>query len=285
MGKAMPHVIRHLVVAALLPGWSEVKADTLFYNGPPTTDTIGLLNSGPFTAYDNFSLSSPSIIQGVTWMEHDTNLPATQADYRSTDIFIFANDPLIGSAILAGSFVATRTPNTSPLVFGTIGFDAKVTFPLPVTLPAGTYSIGIHNDFAGSEQSSWDLSAGDMSSIPGRYVVEPVKFVPSWVTPDLIQGDNALVFRSNEDSVFQILGTSVGDSSSDPSPVPAPSTLAASSILLGTIGACRVGRHLIRLSPRRVRPNLRGTQRKKLLGVRTAGNGHVDNGPGMAAQI
>ncbi len=243
----MPHVIRHWAVAALFLGWSPAKADILFDNGSPTTDTIGLLNSSPFTVYDNFSLSSPSNIEGVTWMEHDTNSTATEADYRNTNIFIFSNVPLTASAIFSGSFVATRTPNASPEVFGTIGYDAKVTFSSPVALPAGTYSIGINNNFAESEQSSWDLSAGNSSSIPGRYVLEPLANVQSWVTPVLIQGDSALIFRSDEDSVFQILGTS----SSDPSPVPEPSTLAASSILLGMIGAGRVGRHLIQRWPRR----------------------------------
>ncbi len=221
-----PHFPSVLTAAMVLfVGLVPVEAGILFDNGPPAAVDVGRVNSDAYTVYDNFTLSTSSVVEGVTWGEHDSKI-LRQIFYNSTDITFFNAVPSATSEIFSANLVATRTPNGTVDSAGRFGFDYSVS-GLSLSLAAGTYYVGIHTLFDGGEQSTWDQGAGNSSSVPGRY--------------QTASPPNAGAFAPTEESVFQILGTAPSDPPSDsaPDPVPEPSTLVAASILLGVFGIRR----------------------------------------------
>jgi hypothetical protein len=228
----MKHVIPALAVAAVMfMGSPPVNAGILFDNGPavdPAVDYL-LLNSDPFVVYDNFTLTSAAIVDGVVWTERDHT---TDGHYLGTDISILNDLHSLTTTILSESTLATRSANGSLVPPGSHGETYSVT-NLHLSLPAGTYFLGIHNNFDDGSQSTWDQSIGSDPALSGRYQFVPPQNVPP--------GADRLQFIAGQDSVFQVLGTPQADPGS--SPVPEPSTLVASSILLGFFGARRAGNH------------------------------------------
>jgi len=229
----------------LLVGFSQIQAGILFDNGSASGPDDGVLNSEPFAVFDDFTLSSDSIIDGVTWTQHDR----TATGYTGTDISIFNAFPSPASQVFTSTYVASRTPNASGLVFGNSGFDYSVS-GLALNLAAGTYFIGTHTTFNNGSWSSWDQTTGSGSSITGRYQMVPLNNVRPGTNPPLFDANHALFYFDN-DSAFQILGTSKTDLSSDPTadpaPVPEPASLLVMAILLGSFVTRQVDRRRARI--------------------------------------
>src|SRR4029079_11161414 len=149
---------------------SQIQAGVLFDNGSASGPDGEVLNSEAFTVIDNFTLSLDSMIDGVTWTQHDL----TATGYTGTDITIFNAFPYLASQIFSRSFVSSRIPNAIGLMSGKSGFDYSVS-GLALNLAAGTYFIGLHTNFDNGSSSFWDQTTGSGSSITGRYQMVPLR--------------------------------------------------------------------------------------------------------------
>jgi hypothetical protein len=180
------------------------NAAVLFDNGGYSGDQIGRFNGPSHTIYDNFTITAESVVNGISWSQHDES-----GTYTGTILEIFIGSVSAGNLIYSDTQVAARTPNATGTLFGDYaGFDYSIG-GLNIALSPGTYFLGLHtvSDFA----ATWDQTTGNSSTIAGRY-----------------QSDSVLPveFYSDEDSVFQL--------NTDQSAVPEPGTL--SLLALGAAG-------------------------------------------------
>jgi len=129
-----------------------VSADTevLFDNGPVVEQDLGLRdNNGTSSIYDDFTLTSDSIVTGFAWSQFDENVT-----YSNSILTIFNGLPKPSTRIAQFVVVAQRTSNGLSLLTNktnsgqVAGFDLIVD-GLSVSLSAGTYFLGIWNNVTG----------------------------------------------------------------------------------------------------------------------------------------
>jgi hypothetical protein len=160
--------------------------------------------------YDDFILTSDSIITGFEWLQHDNSMI-----YESTKVTIYDGIPIEENLIFQQNIVALRTPNsTGSLYTDWKGYNYSID-SLLINLSAGSYYLGL-NTYSSGGYSSWDQTIYDSLLDNGRYVMN-YNFPPP----------GKLLFQ---ESVFKVHG----------SPVPIPGAVwLLTSGLMGLIGARR----------------------------------------------
>ncbi len=187
-----------LTICILTP--NSGQALVLFDNGSYSGSQVARFNSGSWTMFEDFTLTSPGTITGIQWGQHDQPI-----SYSSTLLTFYSGVPSGGNQTFSTTTGATRTPNATGIIFTNYsGFDYEIS-GLSINLSPGTYWFGLHNNVSGG-MTSWDETVGNASTIPGRYQ-----------TGSALPGD----WHPSEDSVFKIIGTTS---------VPEPATL----LLLGS---------------------------------------------------
>lgn len=192
-------------------------AAIIFDNGGYSGDQVGRYNGGSWTMYEDFTVTSSTVVGGLFWQQHDQAF-----SYSATNISFFNGVPSAGTLIASYAVAATRTPNALPVLFGNYaGYDYSVS-GLNVPLTPGTYYFSIHNDSSGSF-TTWDETAGVAATIAGRW-----------------QSGTSLslgTFFATEDSVFQILTEGSGNTA-----VPEPATLSLLTAGFAVLAGLRMRR-------------------------------------------
>ena len=166
---------------------------------------------GQFTVYEDFTLENDSVITEIEWHQIET-LPE---NYLHTEITFWSGIPspnsgdglLLSIQVIADKVLSLNDPPFgSPPEFSALNSVSG----LGIELAAGTYWVGIHNEWQIGGVSSWSQTFGGPDTIGGRYQST---------------GDDArpLNFFADENSAFRIIG-------STPGVVPEPSTM----LLLGS---------------------------------------------------
>lgn len=167
----------------------EPPAGLLFDNGEFSGGQSHTGNHvGVQWVYDDFVLTSDSIISSIFWLQHD---PA-QYTYEATEVSIFRDLPTPENLVFLKNLVATRVPNDTGLLFGFPGFDYSLT-GLSISLSAGQYYLGLNAIGSGDRRTGWDQTSGGPDTLPGRRVVNE-NFPPPGT-------------ELSQDSVFRIFGT------------------------------------------------------------------------------
>ncbi|MSM39649.1 MAG: PEP-CTERM sorting domain-containing protein [Geobacter sp.] len=214
-----------IVIGFAFLGIAEVsQAVVLFDNGQYSGHQSNIRNiiEPGFTQmiYDDFTLDRDYVITGFKWSQHD----GINMVYIATNLTIFNGLPIEANTLINRDIIAERTENNTNVLWDNwYGYDYSI-HNLKINLAAGTYFLGL-NSVIGTgveaiwDDSSWDETDGNLSTIPGRYIMnynftEPGSF--SWW----------------QDSVFEVIG--------HPAPVPEPSTI----FLLGAglVGLAAYGR-------------------------------------------
>jgi hypothetical protein len=115
--------------------------------------------------YDDFTLTSPSVITGFEWLQHDNGIV-----YQSTNISIYKGIPIEANLVFQQNIVAERASNSTPSLYTDWnGYNYSIT-GLTINLAAGTYYLGLNTN-ASAGSSSWDQTSYDGLSDQGRYVM------------------------------------------------------------------------------------------------------------------
>jgi len=123
--------------------------------------------------FEDFTLGQRSVIATIRWQQHDYH----QSAYLSTEVLVFAGLPYSGTPVYNAILVADRAPNATGTLFGTWeGYDYEIS-GLAMSLPAGTYWIGLNSSFLGFG-SGWDNTTGTSSTILGFRVVNALNPAP-----------------------------------------------------------------------------------------------------------
>ncbi|MEQ8860133.1 MAG: PEP-CTERM sorting domain-containing protein [Pseudomonadales bacterium] len=148
-----------------------------------------------FTVYDNFALATDSQVRALVWHQFET-LPE---NYLFTRITFWSGvpDPIGNSGLLflSDNIVANRiaTPNNPPLGSGPEFSVINWVSGLSLDLTAGSYWLGIHNEWSVGGVSSWSQTSGTPQAFGGRYQSTRDDAVP-------------LRFFPEEESSFAVLG-------------------------------------------------------------------------------
>ncbi len=205
-----------VLLTVLIGNTAPATSATLFDNGSFSASTSLRNNSGPFTIYDDFSLSSDAVVDSVFWQQHDRDVT-----YLSTTLSFYSNTVSAANLVQSFTLPATRTANSNGTIATFSGFDYEVT-GLGLVLSAGNYFLGIHNDIVAGATSAttWNESTGSAQSIAGR---------SQGITPNTAD----FAQFNNENSVFQIRS----EMSVSAVPIPAALPLFAGGLaLMGLLG-------------------------------------------------
>lgn len=117
----------------------------LFESGAPTLDSMrcdaeGCLDSTEWTVIDTLIAPVAWSITGFTFRSGDSNNFGV-GEYLSTTWSIWSGDPFVNTPMLSGTGIATITP------IGVDWYDFSIDGQA-IDLPAGTYRLGYHHDFA-----------------------------------------------------------------------------------------------------------------------------------------
>jgi len=202
-----------------------VSVETLFDNGSfsgpqELRNNSGTLDSSIFrTIYEDFTLTSDSIIHRIEWSQHE----AFPSAYLRTNFSLFSGIPSDATLIFSMSGIAERSLNSTPLLNELVGVDSVIS-GLDIHLTAGTYWFGINNDLTVGG-TFWDQTVGNDATIGGRF--QGASF-PSNLPLGIPGPDGSSIqFYPTENSVFKIVGTTAT--------VPEPGTLSllAAGLLAG----------------------------------------------------
>lgn len=189
-----------LLIAATACAFSgHANASLVFDNGAYSGSQVGRFNSGSWTMFEDFTLTTGTTLTSLNWSQHDQT-----AAYTGTTLNVFNTLPAGGNPLFTTTVVATRTANGNPVLFSNyIGYDYEIN-GLSLALGAGTYYFGISNTVSGGA-TTWDQTSGNGNTIAGR-----------WQSLSPLSAGN---FINGEDSVFRFNGTSTTN-------VPEPGSLA-----------------------------------------------------------
>lgn len=153
----------------------------LFDNGSSSGPQSNIGNTaGVQELFEDFTVDQNWVITEINWEEHDHN----QATYLSTEVLIFVGLPFNGPPVFSSTIVANRTPNSIGTILGNWdGFDYRIT-GVSISLPPGTYWIGLNQNFQGI-RSGWDTTTGGPNTIPGFRIVNI-----NFPAPGLVNGGN-----------------------------------------------------------------------------------------------
>lgn len=173
--------VRHRVDFVLEP-ISETAIRILFDNGSSSGPQHNYANTvGQQELFEDFTLDETSTITTINWQQHDYN----ESVYLYTDVVIFSGLPFEAAPVFRSTIEADRTPNaTGTLLDHWDGFDYAIE-GLSITLPPGTYWLGLNAKFDGF-RSGWDMSLGGPNTMPGfRLVKEDTPTPGNVVSADL----------------------------------------------------------------------------------------------------
>lgn len=149
--------------------WSPASfATVIFDNGPVDQTRSTWSDAHPITIYDDFVLSLPTEITGLTYSIFMQNI----ADYITTFVSIFdgidiTSNPVISEFTAMG--VLTSNGLTTTSLFVPNGFDVGID-GLSLLLGAGTYYLGISTETAVGFASSIGSGPGSIQTIgPGLF--------------------------------------------------------------------------------------------------------------------
>lgn len=153
----------------------------LFDNGSSSGPQSNIGNTaGVQELFEDFTVDQNWVITEINWEEHDHN----QATYLSTEVLVFVGLPFNGPPVFSSTIVANRTPNSTGTILGNWdGFDYRIT-GVSISLPPGTYWIGLNQNFQGI-RSGWDTTTGGPNAIPGFRIVNI-----NFPAPGLVNGGN-----------------------------------------------------------------------------------------------
>lgn len=139
----------------------------LFDNGSSSGPQSNFANTaGGQELFEDFALGETSVITTIRWQQHDYN----GSTYVNTEVVIFSGLPFDSAPVFSSTIVADRTPNATGTLFDDWdGFDYAIE-ELSITLPPGTYWLGLNARFSGV-RSGWDNTPGGPNTIPGFRLV------------------------------------------------------------------------------------------------------------------
>jgi hypothetical protein len=139
----------------------------LFDNGSSSGPQDNYGNTvGQQELFEDFTLTETSVITTINWQQHDYN----GSTYLYTEVVIFSGLPFDAPPVFSSTIVADRTPNATGTLFDHWdGFDYAIE-GLSITLPPGTYWLGLNAEFDGV-RSGWDMTLGGPNTIPGFRLV------------------------------------------------------------------------------------------------------------------
>jgi hypothetical protein len=158
---------------SVLFGMTErVRASIEFDNGDPVEQNLGLrFNYSIYTVFDNFFLNSDTTVKGFRWSQFDE----ANVSYAGSTLMLFNGLPTPSSLILSLDVDAFRSANGLMLSTDSLPLDSDYVFgfdylvsDLSISLPSGTYWLGIHNDVS-SGATLWANSSGTSDSISTSY--------------------------------------------------------------------------------------------------------------------
>lgn len=127
--------------------------------------------------YDDFSLSSNSIIRTIIWQQHDRN----STPYQGTRVTIYDGLPEDSNVVFEEDFWVNRTTNRTGTVYDVFdGYNYRLE-NLSIELPAGTYWLGLNSII---HDSGWDLSVGGPDTIEGSRLINVNFPAPGKISPD-----------------------------------------------------------------------------------------------------
>ena len=152
----------------------------LWDNGTSSGPQRNLRNEvGSQEVFEDIQLTRRVTLTGISWQQHLHN----QATYHNTKVLIFAGLPHQGTRVFQGTFVATRTRNTTGTLFNAWeGFDFAVE-SLSVVLEPGTYWVGVNNRQTGNT-AGWDNTTGGPDTIQGSRVINANNPIPGSIEND-----------------------------------------------------------------------------------------------------
>lgn len=207
------------IIALCMLIWSSASQATLIFDngGFDSTLQTNVRNTvGSQLLFDDFTVADDFIITGFEWMQHDHS----NMIYGGTRITLYDGLPELANLVFSSDVVGGRVLNSTPVFFDNwIGYDYTID-GLSIALDAGNYFLGLNTITTNSVfgDSSWDQTAGNANTIPGRRVVNSLNPEPGLLL--------------EQDSVFKVTG-SVS--------VPEPSIFwLFSTGLLGLIGLTRL---------------------------------------------
>jgi hypothetical protein len=137
----------------------------VFYNGYSFGPQVGVVNSvvAPQRLFEDFTLSQNTVIRNISWQQHDH----LESPYTNTEVLIFAGLPYASAPVFSATVTATRFPNYTGVLFGDrYGYDYEID-GLAISLPAGTYWLGLNTNHEGGPGTSWDNTTVQADTVVG----------------------------------------------------------------------------------------------------------------------
>lgn len=157
-------VLLALLIAATA---ASASAAVAFNNGVSSGTQSRVANDLSQRLYEDFTLSTGTTVTGILWQQHDD----TNTVYSATRVSIYSGLPEVSTLVFSSDLVATRTPNLTGTILSTFnGFDYSLG-GLSLTLPAGTYWIGLNTLYTGGLGTGWDNTLGGPDTISGARII------------------------------------------------------------------------------------------------------------------
>lgn len=236
----MSRYARALIVSAVMALYfcqAHANPIMLFDNGAPlSSDTVLRRNgmsglSTTLTIYDDFSLKAGAVISDIVWYQLNHRSVEELGLYQGTTISVWAGQPAVGELLIefTAQAVFARDSRFSyaadPDQTNWWGYEFSIS-GLDLSLAAGSYWLGIHNNDSGANDSNWAMTSVQ-NDLAGRW-----QRVEDYGCGDGTQlCYESLNFIESEDSAFSVSGFYVS--------VPEPGTIALLGIGLLGMGLAR----------------------------------------------
>lgn len=205
------------------------RADTVVYNQPaqfPGGFTAWTSSYDPSTfgniyqTYDNFSLSAPASITGVTWQGFSfdaTTSKATSTPVTAFNIDVYADNGGAPGTLLYQSTESSFTKSSA----GTVDFFNKGS-----SETVYNYAATLATPFAATSNTTYWL------------MIQGVTDYPAYWTWNSGTGGDGLSYQTS--SVFSIATSRAGDRTFSLIAAPLPNPILAGGVLLGAVGVARL---------------------------------------------